>query len=196
MTNERRSTKSVMTSIRIPAHLHQGIKENNLCLTDIVVGALETTLAEINNDDADLQPTPDDRVDEALSKLDGDPDIAEYLISAKRIHRKVVAYVYGRVEWESGVILSNRQKRRIREFTERQYLAVRDEIWPEHPALDSITKERLGNFVSNMGYRHRMAIEGRTPELLREIGERFVRASGPVKPTSIDSIVEHLAKDR
>ncbi len=195
MANENLTPKSIMTTIRLPEHLHRAIKENNLCLTDIVIEALETALSQVE-DGINQQPTPDERVDAALNKLDGDPDIAEYLISAKRIHRKVVSYVYGRVEWESGVILSTRQKERVRGFIEDQFVGVRDEVWSRHPALDEITGQRLGNFITNTGYRHRIEAEGKTPELLREIGERFVQASGPVKPTPIESIINHLTTSR
>jgi len=178
--------------MRIPEDLHKKAKDNNLCLTDIMIEALEEKIAKIEAGEENTPITPDQRVDAALEKLDGDHDLAQYLSTSGRVHRKVVAYAYARVEWDTGLILNARQKERVRDFLSDQFLEVRDEIESRPPPLDEITGKRLNNFSINTGYRTRLQVEGKTPELLREIGERFILNSGPVTPTSLESIIEHL----
>ncbi|MDD2779787.1 MAG: hypothetical protein PHG93_06155 [Candidatus Methanomethylophilaceae archaeon] len=184
--------KSVMTTIRLPKHLHEMLQENNLCLTEMVVEMLKETEAKIQREAEGTSPTPDERVDAALEDLNGDHDLRTYLSSSGRIHRKIVAFAYARVGQDACVILTTKQKERIRTFLENQLLEVRDEVETRHPALDEVTEKRFKNYIVNMGYRYRLEAEGKTPELMQEIGERFILNSGPVTPTSLESIIEHL----
>ncbi len=185
---------SVRTSVRIPGDLYCELKRHDLCFTDIALNALRDKINELNSNTPDAPPSSDQKVDLAIEKLDGDPDIRDYLISAGRIHRKVVSYVYGRVEWESGVVLSNRQKGRVKLFIEEQFADVRDRICPKHIDLDPKTKSRLKNYIMNTGYNTQLEVGGGSPEILQKIGEKFIQAGGPVKLTSLESIVTYLSQ--
>ncbi|MFA7121127.1 MAG: hypothetical protein WC277_06575 [Bacilli bacterium] len=185
--------KTVRTSICIPEHLHKMVKDNHLCLTDMVIKMLNEKAEEIQTgSEVEVPPTADQKIDAVLEKLNGDHTITQYISSAGRVHRKVVAYTNARIESEAGVILNTRQKERVKEFLLSQFEHVREDIRTWHPPIDEITGKRLNNFAINTGYRARFQIEGKTPELLREVGEKFIKASGPVTPTSLESIIEHL----